>query len=135
MKALCHVAVVAVAAFIALAGARPFAGSWNDGSRLATVEALVDYGTWAIDDSVFLCVPDGHPRPTVGTLMTARMFNRPMPGWAAPELSHEFGELVQTLAGERLRSRCAVGQQEHGVVRAHMALHRDAVECVITSGF
>src|SRR4051812_16575713 len=36
---------------LALAGAEPFAGSWNDGSRLACVEALVDHGTFRIDDS------------------------------------------------------------------------------------
>jgi hypothetical protein len=35
----------------------PYAGSWNDGSRLATVEALVDFHTWAIDDSIFVAVP------------------------------------------------------------------------------
>ena len=34
--------------------ARPYAGSWNDGSRLAAVESLVDYHTWAIDDSIFV---------------------------------------------------------------------------------
>jgi hypothetical protein len=45
------------AALIALLGARPYAGGWNDGSRLATVEALVDYGTWRIDDSIFVKVP------------------------------------------------------------------------------
>jgi hypothetical protein len=45
------------AAAVALVGARPYAGSWNDGSRLATVESLVDYGTMAIDDSIFVAVP------------------------------------------------------------------------------
>jgi hypothetical protein len=49
--------VLIVACLIALASARPFAGSWNDGSRLATVEALVDYHTLAIDQSVFVQVP------------------------------------------------------------------------------
>jgi hypothetical protein len=39
-------------------GAADHAGGWNDGSRLATVECLVDHGTWAIDRSVFLT-----PRP------------------------------------------------------------------------
>ena len=37
------------------------AGSWNDGSRLATVECLVDHGTWAIDDSIFVRVPTPAP--------------------------------------------------------------------------
>ena len=29
-------------------------GSWNDGSRLAAIESLVERGTWQIDDSFFL---------------------------------------------------------------------------------
>ena len=45
------------AALIALLSARPFAGGWNDGSRLATVESLVDRHTFAIDDSIFVNVP------------------------------------------------------------------------------
>jgi hypothetical protein len=49
--------VLAVAAVIALVSARPYAGCWNDGSRLAAVEALVDYHTLAIDRSVFVRVP------------------------------------------------------------------------------
>jgi hypothetical protein len=36
--------------------ALPYAGGWNDGSRLATVESLVDRHTLAIDESVF-CRP------------------------------------------------------------------------------
>lgn len=46
--------VVALAAVVAMISARPYAGGWNDGSRLATVECLVDYGTWAIDESIFV---------------------------------------------------------------------------------
>jgi len=42
---------------IAVISARPYAGSWNDGSRLATVESLVDYHTWSIDESVFVRTP------------------------------------------------------------------------------
>jgi hypothetical protein len=54
--------VVLVATGIALASARPFAGGWNDGSRLATVESLVDHGTLAIDDSIFVRGPaEGAP--------------------------------------------------------------------------
>jgi hypothetical protein len=49
--------VLAVSAGLAAASARPFAGSWNDGSRLATVESLVDQHTWRIDDSIFVRVP------------------------------------------------------------------------------
>ncbi|MEO5720375.1 MAG: hypothetical protein ABIR71_02765 [Chthoniobacterales bacterium] len=47
-------AVLVLATLVAWLGAQPFAGGWNDGSRLATVESLVDYGTWAIDDSIFV---------------------------------------------------------------------------------
>jgi hypothetical protein len=49
--------VILVASALAVASARPYAGSWQDGSRLANVEALVDYHRWAIDDSVFVRVP------------------------------------------------------------------------------
>jgi hypothetical protein len=49
--------VVAGALAVALLGAQPYAGSWNDGSRLATVECLVDHHTLAIDRSVFVAVP------------------------------------------------------------------------------
>lgn len=49
--------VVFGAILIALVSARDHAGSWNDGSRLATVEALVDQHTLAIDDSIFVRVP------------------------------------------------------------------------------
>lgn len=45
--------IVAAAALLAILAASDHAGGWNDGSRLATVESLVDHGTWAIDDSVF----------------------------------------------------------------------------------
>jgi hypothetical protein len=45
------------AILVALVGARNHAGGWNDGSRLATVECLVDYHTLAIDRSVFVLVP------------------------------------------------------------------------------
>jgi hypothetical protein len=55
--------IVAGAILLAAVTARPFAGAWNDGSRLATVEALVDHHTLAIDDSIFVRVPDGDPSP------------------------------------------------------------------------
>jgi hypothetical protein len=45
---------------LAAASAHEYAGCWNDGSRLATVESLVDQGTLAIDRSVFVQVPDAH---------------------------------------------------------------------------
>jgi hypothetical protein len=53
--------VMIAALIFALASARPYAGGWNDGSRLATVEALVDHGTFAIDDSIFVRVPPQNP--------------------------------------------------------------------------
>lgn len=46
--------LILAAVAIALASALPFASGWNDGSRLATVECLVDHGEWAIDDSIFV---------------------------------------------------------------------------------
>ncbi len=50
--------LLALAAFgLAALGARPYAGSWNDGSRLAVVESLLDRGTLAIDDSIFCQTP------------------------------------------------------------------------------
>src|SRR5690349_10233792 len=57
--------VLAGALGVALFSARPYAGCWNDGSRLATVETLVDQHTWIIDHSTFVQVPqpDGSPAP------------------------------------------------------------------------
>ena len=49
--------VVTAAMVIAIVSARSYAGSWNDGSRLATVESLVDRHTFVIDDSIFVQVP------------------------------------------------------------------------------
>ncbi len=57
--------VLAAAVVVAAVSAHPYAGGWNDGSRLATVESLVDRHTWAIDDSIFVnpsAVPPA-PRP------------------------------------------------------------------------
>jgi hypothetical protein len=51
--------VTALASCVAIASALPYAGGWNDGSRLATVDSLVDRGTFAIDDSIFVRVPPG----------------------------------------------------------------------------
>jgi hypothetical protein len=69
-------AVLVAAAGVAWVSARPYAGGWNDGSRLAAVEALVDYHTFAIDRSIFVSppvwpgpvpYPPGHPLLQVGT--------------------------------------------------------------------
>jgi hypothetical protein len=48
------VLVVVAAATVVVLSCQHYAGSWNDGSRLATVESLVDRHTWAIDDSIFV---------------------------------------------------------------------------------
>src|SRR4051812_29350248 len=53
--------LTSIAAIVALVSVRPYAGSWNDGSRLATVESLVDRGAFAIDDSIFVRVPPTNP--------------------------------------------------------------------------
>jgi hypothetical protein len=54
---LAGLAVVVTAAAVAAVSACPYAGSWNDGSRLAAVEALVDQHTLAIDHSIFVTPP------------------------------------------------------------------------------
>ncbi len=53
--------IVLAAGAFAVASAQPFAASWNDGSRLASVESLVERGTFCIDDSVFLHPPPDRP--------------------------------------------------------------------------
>ena len=68
-------AVVIGASVVAAVSARPWVGSWNDGSRLATVESLVDRHTFAIDDSIFSrpsdtppeASTDAHPAPRLVT--------------------------------------------------------------------
>lgn len=42
---------------VSLGSALPFAGSWNDGSRLAAVESIGDHRSLAVDRSVFVRVP------------------------------------------------------------------------------
>jgi hypothetical protein len=44
-------------AVVAALSASPYAGSWNDASRLATAESLVDRGTLQIDHSIFVIPP------------------------------------------------------------------------------
>jgi hypothetical protein len=51
----------------ALLSARDYAGSWNDGSRLAAVQSLVDYHTFTIDRSIFVQVPQQPGRSPYGT--------------------------------------------------------------------
>jgi hypothetical protein len=61
--------VLVAASGVALVSARPYAGAWNDGSRLATVESLVDRGTLAIDESVFVSVPFDQGSPYRGVAL------------------------------------------------------------------
>jgi hypothetical protein len=68
------VGVALTAAALAWVSARPYAGCWNDGSRLATVECLVDHHTLAIDHSVFVKVPrppEPAPYPADETVLLA----------------------------------------------------------------
>jgi hypothetical protein len=58
-----HSWIVFASAVAALFVARPYAGAWNDGSRLATVESLVDRHTWAIDDSIYIEPAKADRRP------------------------------------------------------------------------
>jgi hypothetical protein len=58
--------VLFFAASVALLSALPYAGGWNDGSRLATVESLVDYHTLSINRSIFVTTdrwPGSFPYP------------------------------------------------------------------------
>jgi hypothetical protein len=54
MRQYCFGWILLGAGLLAAISARPYAGGWNDGSRLATVESLVDCHTLAIDDSVYV---------------------------------------------------------------------------------
>ncbi len=56
------IGVVAGSLLVAIITVRPYASSWNDASRLATVEMLVDRGTLVIDDSIFV-IPNIEPSP------------------------------------------------------------------------
>src|SRR5262245_37474536 len=61
-RPLWGVVVLGGAILLAVLGSRDHAGGWNDGSRLATVEALVDHGTLAIDRSTFVWPPQDPQR-------------------------------------------------------------------------
>lgn len=61
LDSLAGYAVLIAAIAVAVISARDYAGGWNDGSRLATVECLIDDHTLAIDDSVFVRVPRINP--------------------------------------------------------------------------
>jgi hypothetical protein len=53
-----RIIIVTGAVIIAVPSARFAAGSWHDGSRLATAECLVDHRTLAIDESIYVRVPE-----------------------------------------------------------------------------
>ena len=57
MSTSMRIAGLAGLLLLVVLGARPYAAGWNDGSRLATAESLVDRGTFAIDDSIFVRMP------------------------------------------------------------------------------
>lgn len=68
---------ILIGASLAIILAQSEAGSWNDGSRLAVVDSLVDRGTLAIDDSVFVrpdTVQPGAPSPYAAAPDTLRRF-------------------------------------------------------------
>jgi hypothetical protein len=57
-------AIIGTCAVLSAVSARDYAGGYNDGSRLASVESLVDYHTWKIDQSIFVEYAGGD-RPEV----------------------------------------------------------------------
>ena len=46
-----------IPAALVLVSIRPYAGGWNDSSRLAAIESLGEHGSFIIDDSIFVRVP------------------------------------------------------------------------------
>lgn len=56
--------ILLLAIVVAVISASTYADSYNDGGRLAVVESIVDHGTLAIDDSIFVKIPEGiEPHP------------------------------------------------------------------------
>ncbi len=70
-RAFASAAVLVSVVLVVLLGTRDWAGSWNDSSRLATVECLGDEGTLAIDHSVYVTAAEanqpGPGRPPIRT--------------------------------------------------------------------
>ncbi len=46
--------VLAISVLFSILSAKPYAQSWNDGTRLAMVQALVETNTFIIDDTIFV---------------------------------------------------------------------------------
>jgi hypothetical protein len=61
---LIDLVIIVIASIIAIVSTRNYAGGYNDASRLASVESLVDHQTWKIDRSLFLNYAEGD-RPEV----------------------------------------------------------------------
>jgi hypothetical protein len=81
---LCQNGLIGFAVVMALISAKPYAGSWNDGSRLASVEAFGEQGSFVIDESIFVKVP-----PAQASV--------PRPYSATPELLNQTGTLDKLL--------------------------------------
>lgn len=101
--------IALVAIGIAALSATDHVGGWNDASRLATVEALVDHSTWIIDDSVFTCQTqdklfiDGHfysDKSPVPALILAGVYRayRELGGASAAEATARFCRLMSCLS-------------------------------------
>lgn len=56
-----EVGLFLLALIVTVLGTLPYAGGWNDGSRLAAVESLAERGTLRIDESAFVVVPAPAP--------------------------------------------------------------------------
>lgn len=50
-------AIVIFPVLLVAFSAKPFAGGWNDGSRLAAIDAIINHGTLYVDQSIFVSVP------------------------------------------------------------------------------
>lgn len=88
--------VLLLASAVAIVSAQPHIGGWNDASRLATVECLIDRHTLAIDDSTFLPLTKdklwiaGHfysDKSPVPALLMAVVYGgwQTLTGWSAAE--------------------------------------------------
>ncbi|MBM2853790.1 MAG: hypothetical protein HW417_718, partial [Steroidobacteraceae bacterium] len=67
---------------------------------------------------------DGHPRPTIGLLMAARMFKRPFPDGTPPEIVADFGVDLLTVDDAEARLR----DQAHRVEQLLPAIQSAGVQ-------
>ena len=126
-------AVLATAVVIALCSAHDYAGGWNDGSRLATAESLVDYHTWSIDDSIFVnpsAVAAGAPAPYAAT-ESATAYQLMRDG-TLDKLLHQRPLLLRQIAdavavaGRRLRRLPVLHRLDRRDARRRLLLRPDA---------